>query len=128
MILNMSYGASQAQFVDFTLTSETTGMNVQIVIPNVKLPTNTVHGLMIYPTSNIAANQNGCIYYAWWNPNIATTLIGYKYHLFDEDGYTESPTGSATSFVYDPVNKTLSTRINGSQTWFFPGNYRLVIW
>ena len=125
MILNMTGGGNQAQIIDVTLTSETTGANIDIVIPGIVLPGETVNGFMFYPISNIAESQNGCIYYVWYNTTLGSKL-GLKYHIFDETRFSESIRTNV--WVYDSTDRTLTLKVNDIQYWLYPGNYKLVIW
>lgn len=127
MILNMSYGASQAQIIDFTV-SETT---LEVTLPNVILGGNTANGIMLYPTSNLVGNQDGCVYYAWKNPYMDTNAIGKKIYVGAGSEYRvfEGPVGVANPIVYDPTNQTLYIRVSGSiGEGLFPGDYRVVVW
>lgn len=132
MILNMSYGTSQAQIIEFTISGNDPVR--EITIPNVILSENTVNGMMLYPTTNLAENQDGCVYHAWKSPDMAANIIGTKeYNMISagsgqyfirEDVLYEIP----NPLVYDPTNQTLYICVANTGDGLYAGNYKLVVW
>lgn len=124
MILNMSYGASKAQIVDFTLSEDTNIHIEDVVINNVRLSSGTYEGFSISPITQITPDELSVIHIF----NRLGSTIGLNGVYKSGNNYNLLEDSNSYDFRYNATTQTITFRLSLSGSNMKAGTYRLVIW
>ena len=132
MILNMSYGASEAQIFDFTFSQDIDSTTIQTGL-ELNIPQFTkagIKGFFFYPTGT-PGEINGnvqWIYSDYYSNSVTEGTLYFSYYRSYDSSFSLSHNTNSNAFEYNGNTKILQVRTNMGGLTIKAGSYRLVIW
>ena len=134
MILNMNYGSSQVQLVDFTLEQDHDLSYPYFTISGIKPLPEGVHCFFVRPKSAYVPVDYNVVWLICPNYSVGVTE-GVFYYIYSYDSQFDSDLfhGNIEStqtppFSYNATAGTLQFQFGLSNLFMKAGDYQLVIW